>query len=168
MSLLGEVFYAGVVAALVIKQRHGHERTLGEIARTLPYGTLIAVDLIFIAMVIVGVIALIVPALFVIMWFALAGPVVEIEHVGVRAAFRRSYEICRGNGLRLLALLLPLLLIGDVVSELAIASGLWFLGDGTGGHFFGTALTEILLAPLFGLAAAIATHHLIEAHDPSP
>lgn len=161
LSLLGEIFYAGVVAAIVLHSREGHERTLGEIARELPYLTLIAVDLAFLAMVIAGAIALILPALLVVAWFGLAGPVCEIEGIGFRASFRRSYEISRGHGLRILALLIPLLIIGDLLAEAAAASGLWILGEGVEGHWLGDALTEILTVPLFGLAAAITAHHLI-------
>jgi hypothetical protein len=169
LSLVGEIFYAGVVAAVVGHERHGSERTLGEVARELPYLKLLAVDLIFIAMVLAGVIALIVPALIVVAWYGLAGPVVEIEHTTVRGAFRRSREISRGHGLRILALLVPLLLIGDALTELAHTSGLWILGDGVGGHWLSSALAEVLTAPLFGLTAVVTVHHLIALRlAPSP
>jgi hypothetical protein len=161
LSLLGEVFYAGVVAAIVMRHRKGERRTLGEVARELPYGTLILVDLAFAGLVILGFVALILPGLWVIARLGLAGPAAEIEGLGVRAALRRSLELSRGHALKILALLVPLLLVGDGLGEAAGASGLWILGDGVAGEWLGDALTEILTAPLFGLAAAITAHHLI-------
>ena len=173
LSLLGEVFYAGVVAALVIARRGGRERTIGEVARELPYMRLIVVDLLFAGMVLFGLLLLILPALFAVAWFVLAGPVVEIEHAGIRESFRRSRELARGNALRILILIIPLLLIGDALSELAAASGIWILGDEDAGHWLSVMLSEVVTAPLFGLAAAITAHHLIEfrplaTSSPSP
>ena len=162
LTLLGEVFYAGVVAALVIARRGGRERTIREVARELPYMRLIVVDLLFAAMVLFGLLLFIVPALFAVAWFVLAGPVVEIEHTGIRESFRRSRELARGNALRILALIIPLLLIGDILSEAAAASGVWLLDDDDAEHFLSIMLSEVVTAPLFGLAAAITAHHLIE------
>jgi hypothetical protein len=45
----------------------------------------------------IGLDLLIVPGVVFGTWFALAPIVVETEHVGVRAAFRRSRELVHGN-----------------------------------------------------------------------
>jgi hypothetical protein len=173
LSLLGEIFYSGVVAALVTARRGGRERTLGEVARELPYLRLLAVDALFALMVLGGLLLFIVPGLIVVAWFVLAGPVVELEHVGVRAAFRRSRDISRGSGLRILALMVPLLVIGDALTEAVAASGVWILGDDEIGHGLSVALSEVATAPFFGLAAVVTAHHLIEfrprpSSPPSP
>ncbi len=170
LALVGEVFYTGVVAALVGAHRGGDERTLGEVARELPYLRLVAVDVLFMAVVLGGILLLVIPGIVAVAWFVLAGPVVEIEGLGVRAAFGRSRELARGNAMRILALMIPLLLLGDALAEAAAATGNWVLGDGLIGHFVSSALSEIATAPLFGLAAVVTAHHLIgfRPRDPSP
>jgi len=133
-SVLGEVFYAGVVVAVVAHRRTGVRRELLEIARTLPYLRLTAVDVLFVLMVAVGLALFIVPGVVAFAWFALAAPVVEIEDRGVRAAFVRSRQLVRGSFWRVLAILVD---------------------------WLGELLAQGLTAPFFALAVVVSAHHLI-------
>ncbi|MEO8091780.1 MAG: hypothetical protein ABI726_03595 [bacterium] len=160
-ATIGDVFYTGVVAAAVGGRRSGIRRGLAEIAPRIPYLRLAAVDVLFAAVVAVGLVLLIAPGVVAFSWFVLAAPVVEIEGRGVRAAFRRSRELVRGNFWRVLLLLAPVLIIGDQLANLLYAGGPSILGDGFFGDWLGAVLAEGLTAPLFALAAVVATHHLI-------
>lgn len=159
-ATIGDVFYTGVIAAVVGERRTGVRHELAEIARTLPYLRLVGVDVLFALVVAVGMVLLIVPGVIAFTWFVLAAPVVEIEGLGVRASFRRSRELVRGNFWRVLALLAPVVIAGDELGNLMLSGGPWILG-GFFGDWLGAALAEALTVPFFALAAVVITHHLI-------
>ena len=92
-ALLGEVFYSGVVAAGVWETRSGEKYTLRQIARALPWGRLVAVDLLFALITVVGLVLLVVPGVIFLVWFSISGPVLKIEHRTPRDALRRSREL---------------------------------------------------------------------------
>lgn len=164
----GEVFYAGVVAAVVGRHRdpEGDARRrmheVAEIARGLPIARLTVIDVLFVLAVVVGLLLLIVPGVIVFTWFALAAPVAEIERVGVRRAFARSRDLVRGNFWRVLAMLAPVLVIGDQLGEWLLSGGVLIGGEGFAGHWIGAVLSECLTAPFFALAAVVMTHQLID------
>ena len=160
-ATLGDVFYTGVVAGIVAEHRTGARRELAHIARTLPYGRLIAVDVLFALVVGVGLIALIVPGVIAFTWFVLAAPVVEIEGRGVRDSFGRSRALVRGNFWPVLGLLAPVVIVGEELGNLMLSGGPWLLGDGFFGDWLGAVLAEALTVPLFALPAVVTTHHLI-------
>jgi hypothetical protein len=163
-ATLGDVFYTGVVAAAVGMRREGVRRDLRQIASHLPYATLIAVDVLFALVVVAGLIALVVPGVILFTWFALAPAVVEIEGAGVRAAFARSRQLVSGSFWRVLALLVPVSLGGDALGVLLAESGPSLLGEGAAGEWLGGVIADVATAPLFALAAVVATHQLIAAH----
>lgn len=160
-ATLGDVFYTGVVAAVVAEHRTGVRRELAHVARTLPYARLVAVDLLFALVVGVGLIALVAPGVIAFAWFVLAAPVVEIEGRGVRDGFRRSRELVRGSFFAVLLLLLPLVVASDAIGNLMLSSGLWLIGDGFFGDWLGATLSEAITVPPFALAAVVTAHHLI-------
>jgi hypothetical protein len=166
-ATLGDVFYTGVVTAVVAEHRTGVRRELAEIARNLPYLRLIAVDVVFALAVAIGLVLLIVPGVIAFTWFVLAAPVVEIEERGVRDALRRSRELVRGNFWRVLGLLAPVVILSDELGNLMISGGPWLLGDGFFGDWLGATLADAITAPVFALPAVVATHHLITAAQQS-
>ena len=96
-GLIGEVFYSGAVAISLTQAEHGRAPSLREISRRLNYRRLIAVDLLYGLIVAVGLILLLAPGVAAFAWLGLAGPVVEIEGRSVRGAFRRSWDLVRGQ-----------------------------------------------------------------------
>jgi hypothetical protein len=165
-ATLGDVFYTGVVAAVVAEQRTGVRRELVLVARNLPYLRLTAVDVIFALAVAVGLVVLVVPGVVLFTWFVLAAPVVEIEGRGVRDAFARSRALVRGNFWRVLGLLAPVLIVSDELGNLMVEGGPWLLGDGFFGDWLGAVLAEALTVPVFALAAVVTTHQLISGGSP--
>ena len=79
-GLLGEVFYTGAIAALMTGEHESHEPPkLGEIAREVEYGRLIAIDVIYAVVVAIGFLLLFAPGVIAFVFLALAAPIVEIE-----------------------------------------------------------------------------------------
>ena len=160
-ATLGDVFYTGVVAAIVAEERGGVRRELGDVLRHIPYLRLLAIDLIFAVVVAIGLVLLIVPGLIAFAWYGLAAPVAKIEGVGVRNAFRRSHQLVRGSTGRVLALLLPAIVTGDTLAGLLEDGVDSLLGHGAAVEVAGSVTAEVLTAPIFALVAVVATHHLI-------
>ena len=61
---------------------------------------------------------LVVPGVLAFVWLGLAAPVVEIEHRGIRAAFRRSVELVRGKFFLVAFVLIPIEIAGDALTDL--------------------------------------------------
>jgi hypothetical protein len=166
-SLLGEVFYSGAIAIGLTHPEHEHPPRLREIARRINYRRLIVIDLLYVALVLLGMAALIVPGVLVFVYLGLAGPVVEIEERTIRGAFRRSIELVRGRFWFVFFVLAPIEILGDAVGE--------YLGhlihDVLADSFVGTWLAETVsssvLSPLFAVAVVLLTLDLIERRDGS-
>ena len=151
-SLVGEVLYAGVVAAVVLGAREGQRRPLGEIARTLPYRRLILADLLWVLAVAVGLFLLIVPGLIAMARFALVGPVIEVERLGVIDGFRRSAVLIRGHTVRVLALILPVLVVGDVLTSVVQSGSIGILGNGFLADWLAATVADLLTSLIYALA----------------
>jgi hypothetical protein len=167
-SLLGEVFFSGVVAVSLTHPEHLNPPSLGTIARKLKYGRLIAVDILYVAMVALGGLVLwLVGSVIVFVWLGLAGPVVEIEERGVLGALRRSFQLVRGRFWTVLAVLVPIEVAGD-----AITGGIAGFVHHLFGHTFlaswlAESLGNVLTSPFFAVASVLLTLKLIEARDGS-
>ena len=166
-SLLGEVFYSGAIAISLTRRPAEREPTLREIAGQISYARLIAVDLLYVALVIAGLALFIVPGVLAFVFLGLAGPVIEIEDRGVRAALRRSFDLVRGHFWLVFWVFTPIEIAGDALSEWIghLVHGL--LGDGFLGTWLGESASSVLLSPLFAIAAVLLTVELIAARDGS-
>jgi hypothetical protein len=162
-SLVGEVFYAGVVAALIVEKRTGIRRRLGDVARELPYLRLLAVDLFYSLGVAVLLLLLIVPGVLFFTYFALTAPIVEIEDRGIRAAFRRSRKLVRGHFWTVLAILLPVSAVIELLTEVDQAAVNALLGESLVSDWLGTSIVNVALTPIYAVAAVVLTIELIEA-----
>jgi len=164
-GLLGEVFFSGAIA-VSLTHPHGEDPPpLREIARRLKYGRLIAVDLLFVAIVAVGLLLGVVPGVLAYIWLGLAGPVVELEDRTAVGALRRSVNLVRGNFWLVLLVLAPVELVGD-----AIGGGLAALVHNLFGHTFvatwlAESLADAALSPVFAVAAVLLTVELMKEKD---
>ncbi len=164
-GLLGEVFFSGAVA-ISLTHPHGEEPPpLREIARRLDYGRLIAVDLLFVAIVAAGLLLGLIPGILAFVWFGLAGPIVELEERSTGGALRRSLRLVRGNFWLVFLVLAPIEIVGD-----AIGSGLAALVHELLGHTFvaswlAEAVADAALSPVFAVAAVLLTVDLIGRKD---
>lgn len=164
-GLLGEIFFSGAIA-ISLTHPHGEEPpSLREIARRVKYGRLILVDLVFVAIVAVGLVIGIVPGALAFVFLALSGPVVEIEERSAHRALIRSVQLVRGSFWVVFWVLVPIEIAGD-----AIGSGLASLVHGLLGDTFlatwlAEAVSNIALSPVFAVAAVLLTVDLIAAKD---
>jgi hypothetical protein len=162
-SAFGEVFFAGVVMAAVSESMDGRMRPpLGTLVRTLPYGGLIAVDLLFSFGLALGLVLLIVPGLIFFARYVLAGPLLKLERTGVRGAFRRSRELARGHALALLMLLGGLWLATDLVSSYLGEGGGLSFGESLLGDWAVATVVELLVTPIWAVGVCVVTLRLLQ------
>ncbi len=161
-ALLGEVLFAGVVAAAVSETHGGRLPSFGQLVRTLPYATVIVITILFSVGLALTLLLLIVPGIFFFARFVLAAPIAKIEHLGVRASFDRSRRLSRHHGGLVLLVLLPIGIAGQILSELAVVGVGDLLGETFAGEWIGATLSEAVSAPLWALAAVSLTYELLE------
>jgi hypothetical protein len=154
-AMLGEVIYAGMVAGVVVAERDGRPHSVADSLRHLPYGRLLAVDLLAAGAIALGFLALIVPGFLFMVWFALVAPAVEIEGLGVRDSFRRSRELVRGRFWLVLGLLLPILIAQDALSGALQSASLTELGEGFVGDWVGALIANLVTAPFYAVAVTV-------------
>jgi hypothetical protein len=159
-ALCGEIFYTGVVAAGVSTLRGGERHGLRHVARILPYRRLIAVDLLFSAMVLVGFVLLIVPGIVFLVWFSLAGVVVKLEGRSAIDALRRSRELVRGSFWRVFAVVIPAELVSSVIVDAGGELG-HDIADGFAGEWLGATLGQLLATPLYAVAIVVVAYELL-------
>ena len=164
-GLIGEVFYSGAVAVALTHSHHGRPPSLHEIAGRLKYRRLIAVDLLYTSIVSVGILLFVAPGVAAFVWLGLAGPVVEIEQRGIRAALGRSMRLVRGRFWMVLGVLVPIELAGDAAANLATSLAHHLLGSSLPAEWFSESLANIVLTPVYAVAAVLLTLDLIAEKD---
>lgn len=114
----------------------------------------------------IGLILLIVPGLFLLTIWCLIVPVIVLEGAGVGAAFTRSRELVRGNGMNVfgtlvlvfLVLIAASIVIGLILSPLpnAVASFISGIVSGT------------LVSPFLALVVTLGYFRLLAVRSPTP
>ncbi|MBK5219866.1 MAG: hypothetical protein JJE35_08775 [Thermoleophilia bacterium] len=166
-SLIGEVFYSGAIAISLTHPADQRPPGVREIARRIDYRRLIAVDLLYVLIVVVGMLLFIVPGALAFVFLGLSGPVVELEKRSVRGALARSFQLVRGRFWLVFLVLVPIEIVGDGIGE----SLGHLVHDALGHTFFATWMAEsvsnIVLSPIFAIAAVLLTLELIAEKDGS-
>jgi len=166
-GLLGEVFYTGAVA-IALTHPHGEDGRgpgLLEVARMVSYPTLIAIDLAFGVLVALGLVAFVVPGLLAFVYLGLAAPVAEIEGHRVRRALARSVRLVRGHFWLVFAVLVPIELVSDGLTDLATTGTHALFGDSLVAEWITDTATNIVFTPFYAVAAVLLTLDLIAAED---
>jgi hypothetical protein len=166
-SLFGEVFFSGAVAISLTHPEHEHPPTLRAIAGRISYVKLIAVDVLYVLSIIVGAFVLIVGLLVPFIYFALAGPVVELEKHSVRGGFARSFRLVRGHFWMVAAVVIPIEIVGDLVNDAVVGLSHAILGHGLFAAWVGESVSNILTTPFFAVAVVLLTLELIHHQDGS-
>jgi hypothetical protein len=166
-SLFGEVFFSGAIAASLTHPEEEERPSFRQLASHISYGKLIAVDLLYVAFTLVGLIALIVPGILALVYLSLAGPVVELEKRGVWEGFGRSFRLVRGHFWMVAAIVVPIETVGDGLNE-AIVDGIHgLLGHGLLAAWVGESVGNIVTAPVFSVAVVLLALDLIHHRDGS-
>jgi hypothetical protein len=160
-GLVGEVFYTGAVSILLTHPHDGRPPSLREIAGMVNYGPLIAIDLLYGAMVAIGLIVFFFPGILIFVWLGLSAPVVEIEHRGIRAAFRRSVELVRHKFWTVALVLIPIELIGDALTNFATDATHNLFGSELLCEWLADILANVAFTPFYAVAAVLLTVDLI-------
>ena len=159
-SLLGQVFMAGTIGLSLIHTKDGKPPRLAWMARHISYGKLIAVDLLYLLIVLVGAVLLAIPGLLAFVFFGLAGPVVEIEDRSVKGAFKRSFELVRKDFWLVAWVLGTLQVIGTYLSEGIEHMAGEIFSDAKLVEVIAGAGSSVLLEPLFAVAAVLLAMRL--------
>jgi hypothetical protein len=164
-GLLGEVFFSGAVA---VSLTHPHGKELPSplrIARQLRYGRLIGVDLVYVALVAIGLVLFFVPGAILFVFLGLAGPVVELEERTVRGALARSWRLVRGNFWFVFWVLVPIEIVGDALGDGVADLVHGLLGHGYLASWLAESASNVVLSPVFAVAAVLLTVELIAKRD---
>lgn len=119
IGLFGPVVYAGYLDEAVGNEYfHGGRTRFREVLRSLPWIRLIVADFILVLGTAIGLSLFIVPGLIWMTLFALIGPVLVQERLGVVDGFRRTYRLSRGAWKMIAVLVVALLAVENVVHEI--------------------------------------------------
>jgi hypothetical protein len=161
-GLVGEVFYTGAVSILLTHPHEdGQPPSLREITGMIKYGPLIAIDLLYGFAVGLGLIFFLIPGVLVFVWFGLTAPAIEIEHLGIRAALKRSVELVRHRFWIVALVLIPIELVGDALTELATHATHGLFGSEFICEWLADVLANIAFTPFYAVAAVLLTVDLI-------
>jgi hypothetical protein len=164
-GLFGEVFFSGAIAASLTHPEDEETPGFVRLARHVSYGKLIAVDILFVLMMVLGTIAVIVPGILIFVYLSLAGPVVELEKRGIWDGFRRSFRLVRGHFWMAAGVLIPVEIVGDAINEGIVNASHHALGHGLLSAWVGEAAGNIVTAPVASVAFVLLTLDLIHHHD---
>jgi hypothetical protein len=164
VNLMGQALYAGFVASAVVERRGDMDMPgVMTLARSLPLGRLIAVDIITSVGAAVGFALLVVPGLIFLAYFGIAPALVKLEHLGVADSFRRSAELVRGQFWRVLAILVGAIVLSEAAVQAVAAP------------FHGLALVALvdlavegLVQPIEGLTIVVVALTLMERRGEAP
>lgn len=120
----GSTFYAGLLDRLVGAHAFGHpEESFIAVLRSLRWGRLIIADTVLTLVTAAGSIFLLVPGLVAFTFFALVGPLINIEELTVAAAFRRSARLVRHHFWLVAVLVtLPVAIEGELEAIVELAA----------------------------------------------
>jgi len=99
-TVLSLVFFSGVVDRIVAVDQKGEDGLpLGEILRRLPKLRLVLASILAAVVTVIGLILFLVPGFVCMILFAVVGPVIVIEDLGVWQGLKRSASLTRSHAL---------------------------------------------------------------------
>ncbi len=163
-SIIGTTWYSGMVVRTVQDVQDGRlDSTLGELfgSVTPVLGQLILVGLVAGIGIAIGFVLLIVPGLILLAIWAVAAPVVVVERPGVFAALSRSGALTKGNRWQVFGVIVVIFAVVVVVG--IVFGAISAIGDSVVLSFLVQLAMNVLIAPIWALAAAILYFALREA-----
>ena len=161
-TMLSLVFFAGIVDRIVAVDQKGEEDLpIGDVLRGLPTGRLIAASFLSAAIVVVGLLLFLVPGFVCMVLFAIVGPVIVIEDLGVRKALRRSAQLTQRHALLVIVTVLIPTTLDEELSS-------WFERFGWIEHVWVRVpidvVSTIVVGGLVGVLEVTLAHALIAEH----
>jgi hypothetical protein len=152
VTLVTTFFYDAMVVELVRDVQDGRlDQSVGGLLRSVApvLPTLIGASLIGGIGIAIGFVALVIPGLVLLTWWALVAPVVIVERAGVLSSLRRSRELVRGHGWQVFGVLLVILFVNVLVGGIFGS-----IGDTAPVIASFSLAGRVLLAPLHAIAVA--------------
>ena len=168
LAALGDVFYSGFVAAVVLGRTGRTQHPLREILAKLPYLRLFLADLVVTLATAVGLALLVVPGVVFFVWYSLTAPVIKIEDRRVLAAMRRSRRLVRGSFWTVLLLLGGLYLVSNGLTSVAQNVASNAIGHPFLSHWVAAIAIGVIVEPIVAIATVVVTLELIELHSAAP
>ncbi|UGS37498.1 hypothetical protein [Capillimicrobium parvum] len=154
--MLGDVLFNGLVAAAVIAWRQGGPRLgIFAVARTLPWPTILALEVAIPVVTAVGLLLLVIPGIAFATYVTLAPAVVKVEHLRAWPSVKRSFALVRGNFWRVLLVLVLLVGVAAAVEELLQTVTPEYIGD-----VLVKLAVELAFSPLSAVAVVLMVFHL--------
>jgi hypothetical protein len=158
----GHALYVGFVVRLVQDTRDGkRDEGVGDLfSAAMPaILPLIGFGILFGIGVTIGFLFLIVPGLILITFWSVGAPAIVAEGIGPIDAFKRSWQLVRGDAWSvfgvLLVVLLIVILIGVVLGALATP-----IGDGEAATWIASIISATITAPIFAIAVTVLYYDL--------
>jgi hypothetical protein len=154
VSFIGTFWFQGVVVEAVRDIQDGRrDFTVGQLFESVRpvLAPLIGIGVLAGIGVAIGLVLLIVPGLILLTWWAVIAPVIVIERGRALDAFGRSRELVRGNGWAVFGVIVFLFFVQLVVNSILGA----IAGDSFGGSLAASLVSNVLVAPLSAIAAAV-------------
>ena len=162
VRIAGNALYTGFVVKLVEDTRDGRrDFGVGDLfSAAAPFILpLIGFGILFAIGVTIGFILLIVPGLILITFWSVGAPAIVVEGVGPIDAFRRSWQLVRGNAWpvfgTLVVVFLIVILVGVVLGAIATP-----IGDGEAATYVAAIISSALTAPIFAIAVTVLYYDL--------
>lgn len=163
LALLGLVVLGGVMDELVGSSIRGTPTpSLAEAIRSLPYGSLIAADLLVTAIVGVGALFGAIPGLLAASFVLIVGPVVNIERHGPASAIRRAFHLTWPHAWLAIGITFPSILLEAVAHGVLLR--VW--GDLGLVGVLGVEIVLILTVGAFVVLAEVVLAYALMARDP--
>jgi hypothetical protein len=160
----------GVIGEAALEVKLGHERpSLARIARHLPCGGMILVNLLYVTGTVVGLLLLVVPGVVFFTWYAPAIALIALERDTVRATFKRSRELVLGSFWRVLLLTGGAYLLTAAIGDSLQTHVTGELGEGFLVEWGIATASEALLTTAAALVTVVVVLELIELRgEPLP
>jgi len=159
--LVGSLWLQGALTATVADVRDGRaDDDIGvTFQRVRPYlGTLFVAGILAGVGIALGLLALVVPGLFLLTRWIVVTPVVVLEEKRATDALRRSWELVRGHGLRAFGVILVTLLVSAFAQ--AIFVGIFSFLPAFLQNWIGGLVANSLTAPFLALSWTLLYFHL--------
>lgn len=162
VRLAGQALYTGFVVKLVQDVRDGR-RDLGVgdlFSAASPFILpLIGFGILFGIGVTIGFLLLVVPGLILLTFWSAGAPAIVVEGIGPIDAFKRSWQLVRGDAWAVFGVLLVVFLIVIVIGVVlgAIATP---IGDGEASTWIASIISTTITAPIFAIAVTVLYYDL--------
>jgi hypothetical protein len=154
-TLLGAVVYSGIVTAIATEGPDGEREGVAALARRLPIGRLMVADIVLTLLVGGGLLLLVIPGLLFVVWFALCGPLLEGEGLGVLESMRVSRQLVRRDFWGVARIVVPMAILTNAVAEGVYALITGVLGEAFAPSWLAATIGELAAEQLFALTLVV-------------